>query len=340
MIGVRERGPADAVAWDVYVLRAPGSHFSQRSAWGEVLTGRLGCVERSLIAERDGRCCGVLPLFEKGGAGAAHRFTPPGGLLADDEDVARAILERAAAPVRDGAAASLELHDQRSRWPGLETIEENASMILTLETTEEAQWKAFDAKLRNQIRKGQKGGFTVHRGHDQVEAFRRVMLENMRDLGTPIYEDGYYREVLERFGQDATIIVIRKGGEPAGGIFLVRHGDTLIDPWASSLRRFFAYCPNQLLYWEAIRFAITQGLAHFDFGRSQWNSNTYRFKSQWGAAPVPLYDQYVLPPGQRAPTVADQKRAFSLAVRIWQHLPLSLAGWLGPRVRRRFPEAL
>jgi hypothetical protein len=129
-------------------------------------------------------------------------------------------------------------------------------------------------------------------------------------------------------------------GEPAGGMFLVRHRDTLSDPWASSLRRYIDACPNQVLYWEAIRLALRSGLARFDFGRSQWNSGTFRFKAQWGARPAPLYYQYVLAPGRRAPSVVHQKEGFALAVKLWQRLPLGLAGWIGPRARRFFPEAL
>jgi FemAB-related protein (PEP-CTERM system-associated) len=336
--GIRPFAPGDAGAWDAYVGSASGSHFGQRRAWCGVLVTQLGCEERSLIAERGGRIAGVLPAFKRRGANPL--FTPPGGLLAEDESIASALVARAGEPVRAGRVPWLELRDQRRRWPGLETVEENASLVLDLAADEEAQWKAFDAKLRNQIRKGQKAGFTVHWGADQIPAFHQVMLQNMRDLGTPLMGPDYFRDVLGRFGDDATVLVIRLNGEPAGAMFLIAHAGTLVDPWASSLRRFFNSCPNQVLYWEALRHAMRRGLARFDFGRSQWDSNTFRFKTQWGAKPVPLYYQYVLAEGKVAPTVENQKNTFALAVRAWQRLPLPLAGWLGPRVRRRFPEAL
>lgn len=337
-VSVRAFATADAAAWDARVTADACAHFAQRRAWCGLLTERFGCEERSLVAGRGGRITGLLPLFRR--PGAHPLFTPPGGLLADDEPTAAALLAHAGAPVREGRAPRLELRDQRHRWPDLETVEENATLVLELADTEEAQWKAFDAKLRNQIRKGIKAGFTVHWGADQVDAFHRVMLENMRDLGTPLMGPDYFRAVLERFGDDATLLVIRLNGEPAGAMCLVAHGGTLMDPWASSLRRYFASCPNQVLYWEALRHGIERRLTRFDFGRSQWNSNTFRFKTQWGAKAVPLYDQYVLAAGQKAPTVADQKSGFALAVKAWQKLPLPLAGWLGPHVRRMFPEAL
>ena len=56
--------------------------------------------------------------------------------------------------------------------------------------------------------------------------------------------------------------------------------------------------------------------------------------------PVPLYYQYVLGRAARAPTLADQKHSFALAVRLWQRLPIAAAGVLGRGVKRLFPEAL
>jgi hypothetical protein len=95
-----------------------------------------------------------------------------------------------------------------------------------------------------------------------------------------------------------------------------------------------------VLYWEALRRAISRGLSKFDFGRSQWNSPTFRFKQQWGAKPVPLYYQYVLGTARSVPTLEAQKGSFDLAVRIWKRLPLPLAAALGEPAKRLFPEVM
>jgi lipid II:glycine glycyltransferase (peptidoglycan interpeptide bridge formation enzyme) len=213
-------------------------------------------------------------------------------------------------------------------------------MVLELAANPEAQWKAFDAKLRNQVRKGEKAGFTVTWGPGQLRAFHRVLLENMRDLGTPIRGESYYARALEALGGAGDLLLIARGGEPAGCMFTVAHAETFTDPWASSLRRFFAHCPNHVLYWAALQRAFALGLARFDFGRSQWNSGTFRFKEQWGATPVQLHYQYVLGTARRIPTLADQKSGFDLAVKAWRRLPLPLARALGEPVKRLFPEVL
>jgi len=234
----------------------------------------------------------------------------------------------------------IELRDQRERWPGLATSEEHCTHMLALVDDPAMQWRAFDAKLRNQIRKAERAGFTVHWGAEHVGAFCRVMLENMRDLGTPVRTEPYFRRVLAVLGERAALVVIARQGEPVGAMFLAVHHASAIDLWASSLRRHFAYCPNQMLYWEAIQEAIRRGLKSFDFGRSQWETGTYRFKQQWGAQAVPLHYQYLLRARAAVPSFAMQQQRMSLASRLWKRLPLPVARVLGEPIRRRFPELL
>jgi FemAB-related protein (PEP-CTERM system-associated) len=290
---------------------------------------------------RDGRVAGVLPLFEKGGpVGERVWISPPGGLLADDDAAAAALLDAETPEVAARGLAYLELRDQRRAWPGLVTVEENCTMILDLAADEDAQWAALGSKLRNVVKKGQRAGFRVAIGRDGVDDFHAVLSENMRDLGTPLLGPSYFRAVLEEMGERARLVLLYDGAIPVGGMFLIEHGDTIHLPWSSSRRRYHAQSANSVLHWEALKDCVARGFLHFDFGRSQWGSSTYAFKEQWGAKPHALSYQYVLGRTKHAPTIADQKGAFALAVSAWQRLPLPVARVLGPWARRRFPEAL
>jgi hypothetical protein len=95
-----------------------------------------------------------------------------------------------------------------------------------------------------------------------------------------------------------------------------------------------------MLYWEALQRTIAPGLRRFDFGRGQWNPSTHRFKEQWGARPVPLFDQYALERAGRIPTLEKQKGGYVLAMSLWKRLPLPLARVLGEPAKRLFPEVL
>jgi FemAB-related protein (PEP-CTERM system-associated) len=340
VLTVRPFEERDSAVWDAYVSAHPGAHFGLLSGWRRLTERAYGCPALYWIAVEDDRVRGALPLFLKRGPLGRSLFSAPGGLLADDASTAEALLEPAREVVRRERLEYLELRDQRRRWPGLQTSEEHATLVLRLESGPEEQWKRFDSKLRNQIRKGEKAAFAARWGAGLHAEFHRVLLENLRDLGTPVRSAAYFRAAAAALGEAAEILLLEKAGRAAGAMFLVHLGETVWDPWASSLRRFFALCPNQVLYWEAIRWGIARGARWFDMGRSQWDSGTFRFKQQWGAEPVPLFYQYVLGRASRVPTLEAQQHSFDLAARLWRKLPLVVAAPLGERVRRLFPEAL
>ncbi len=336
MLEIRSAGDNYSASWDAYVLSCPDSHFGQRFAWRRATMRGYGARPHYRFASRDGRIVGVLPLFEKPDA----LFSVPGGLLADDDAIAAALLADVAPEVAERGLSWIELRDQRRAWPGLVTIEEHCTMILPLAANGDAQWDALGTKLRNKVRKGLKSEFRVSIGRERVDDFHRVMCENMRDLGTPILGPSYFREVLDAFGNDAWLVILDHGREPVGAMLLVAQGEAVQQPWSSSRRAWFDRAANYALHWEAIRDCAVRGYRAFDFGRSQWHSGTFAFKEQWGAMPHPLYYQYLLGRASAAPRLDDQKGAFALAVAAWRRLPLPLAKALGPIARRRFPEAL
>jgi len=341
VLSVRAHTDADREAWDRFVLATEGSHPAQLTAWLALTERTYGVTRQAWLAEEGGVVRGTLPLFEKRRLGRPPvLFSAPGGLLAADEEAAGALLRVAGDVLARERYEYIELRDQRVRWPNLVTNTEHYTHLLTLADDAETQWRAFDAKLRNQIRKAQRAGFSVWKGPEHVGAFHRVMLENMRDLGTPIRAERWFRRILAMLDDRAVLLGITFRDEPVGALFFVAHRGCALDLWASSLRRHFERCPNQMLYWEAIQEAIRRGLREFDFGRSQWNTGTYRFKEQWGARAEPLYYQYLLRDGAEPPSFAAQQDRLDLAVRLWKRLPLPLARALGEPIRRRFPELL
>ena len=122
----------------------------------------------------------------------------------------------------------------------------------------------------------------------------------------------------------------------ASGIALW-HRDTLEVPWASSINDYKSLCPNNLLYWDVIRFAVNKGFSKLDFGRSTPHEGTYNFKKQWGALPVPLYWQYLINSKNAIPDLSPANPKYHAAIRLWQRLPISVTRVLGPLIVRNIP---
>jgi FemAB-related protein (PEP-CTERM system-associated) len=158
----------------------------------------------------------------------------------------------------------------------------------------------------------------------------------MRDLGTPVYGKRFFRSILRQFGERAELCVVRAGDSPAAAAILLHGWGVTEVPSASSLRHFNSTCANMLLYWHLLERAVQRRQTLFDFGRSSLDSNTFRFKKQWGAEPSPSDWQYHVRIGTTNAVRPDNPR-FQRLIRIWQRLPLWLTRLLGPTIDRGIP---
>jgi serine/alanine adding enzyme len=262
-----------------------------------------------------------------------------GGILCNERETAALLLRESNGLRGELRARYAELrHLEAGREKELATKSHKVTMILDLKGNGEEQWRALDSKVRNQVRKAEKCGLTTRLGQAELlDGFYEVFSRNMRDLGTPVYGKNFFRNILETFPHSTRILSVVKGQTPVASGLLTWFRNSLEVPWASSISDYREMCPNNLLYWEAIRFAITTGATTFDFGRSTPGEGTFRFKKQWGARPVPLYWQYQLERGTPLPELAPSNPKYRLAIRLWQQLPVAITRMLGPGIVRNIP---
>jgi FemAB-related protein (PEP-CTERM system-associated) len=217
----------------------------------------------------------------------------------------------------------------------LSPVGDKVNLSLQLPKTPELLWRQLDTKVRNQIRKAERSGLSVEFGHaDKLDDFYEPFVHNMRDLGSPVHALDFFQTIFTAFGENAQVVLVRKGAKAIGGLITLTFKDSLIVPWASSLRQYLPLCPNMLLYWEVLRLGCLQGFRRFEFGRSSRNSGTYRFKRQWGALEEPLF-WYIIPINPYAAKQASIiRKQGTFLTNIWRHLPLSVTRWLGPQIRK------
>jgi FemAB-related protein (PEP-CTERM system-associated) len=197
-------------------------------------------------------------------------------------------------------------------------------------------WSSFSAKVRNQVRKGEKSELTIHWGGGELlDEFYGVFARNMRDLGTPVYSKKLFGAALHYFPGDAELCIVRKDNQAIAGSILV-HGKGITEvPSASCLREFNNLSANMLMYWNLIDRAIARGQAIFDFGRATKDGNTYKFKKQWGAVESPAVWQYAQQ-GKPAALNADNPK-YERFIKLWQRLPVPLTKAIGPTIVRGIP---
>lgn len=338
-VHVREATEADASLWGRYVAANPHATGYHAWDWRKVFRHAFGHESVYLIALTGGSPVGVLPLVHIrspffGPSLTSLPFLNYGGVVADNEEIGRRLVDAAADIARARRCPHVELRHVARQFPDLPVRQHKVTMHLKLEA---GLWERLDRKVRNQIRKAQKSGLSVERGNGGLlPEFYAVFSRNMRDLGTPVYSPRLFAEVLAAFPGQARLHVVRLGAQPVAAGLTYRSGDTVEVPWASSVRDFNSLCPNHLLYWSIIETAIAEGAATLDFGRSTPHEGTYKFKEQWGAMPVPLHWEYRLLGGE-LPNLTPGSPKFRLLVRLWQRLPLKLAGAIGPHIVKGIP---
>jgi FemAB-related protein (PEP-CTERM system-associated) len=328
----------DRKAWDAYVLVHTYADHYHLSGWGQVVEVAYSYPSLYFTAWEEQTLTGILPAIVMGGpfrrkSLVSLPYLDYGGICADHPGVVQGLYEAAQCELTKRRGRLLDLRHRRESQLPLPSYGDKVTMILSLERDAAEMWKKFGAKLRNQIRKAQKEHLQAQwAGEEGLLDFYRVYTWNMRDLGSPPHSLKFFQKVLEVFS-DTRLLLVRLENQVIGGALCLRFCDTMLVPWASSLRAYFRLCPNNLLYWEAIRTACEQGLRRFDFGRSSRDSGTYKFKKQWGAREEPLYWQSNISGGDALDEASNP--LFGHVVQIWRNLPVSVTRVVGPALRRR-----
>ncbi len=336
---VRVETATDPVAWDAFVGQAADATIAHRWAWLEIVSGAYGHQVIPLAARRGEALAGVLPLVQIrsrifGRHLVSMPFVDTGGLCTAADAAAEAALVSSAVRLAEASSSRLELRHASDRPIPLEPSRHKVTMVVDLSGGEDAVWKRIRGNRRSQVRKARRAGLTASVcGREALPDFYRILATNLRDLGSPVHRRGFFRRVMDAFGDDARIILTRDGDRAIGAALVLFQGDSAVMPFMASLRSFFPRAPSQLLYWQCFCYAIARGCRAFDLGRSSPNSGTYGSKREWSAEPVQLFWHRL--PGDQADS--DMQR-WQWATSVWRRLPVPVATAAGAAIRGGLPQ--
>lgn len=329
--------------WNSYVESNPAASIYHRAEWRQLIYETFGHDSHYLMArDNSGIVTGILPLIRLksrlfGDFLVSVPYFNYGGAIADHPQIERKLMAAADEHAERLGCDHVEYRDDVPRT-GFPVRTEKVNMILKLPNEHKDLWRSFSPKLRSQIKRPQRENPQIsHGGSELLDNFYAVFSRNMRDLGTPVYGKNFFRNILDSFPEQSSIMLIRLSNRPVAAAFLLGHGDTLEIPWASTLRAVNHYSINMLLYWEVLQFAVKKKYRYFDFGRSSKDSGTYKFKQQWGAEPKPLYWHYWLGKGGVLPSLNPSNPKYALLVNVWKRLPIAISNVLGPMIVKNLP---
>ena len=338
-IKIRYATNKDRDAWNEFVYNHEDSTYSHVFEWRDIIGRTYGLKSKYLIFYVCQEIVGVLPLvfvpsiFGKG-SWISVPFTNYGGLIfkskMDRNDFLNIIQNIV---IKENEIIKIrELKRKHKKQYRMVTSR------LSL-TNEDEMWKGLKAKVRNQIRKAIKSELQISSDINYLKLFyEKVYVKSIHKLGTPPHSWDFFNELMKLFPTEKGLITVWHNDQIIAGIlFLVING-IFYDIIANSLKDFNSLCPNNFLYWGAIKKSIDLKCIMFDFGRSTVDTGVFKFKQQWGPEVYPIYSTCICKDGEfMLNKNTYDSRFYKISSKLWQKTPSIITNLVGPAIRRYIP---
>ena len=165
------------------------------------------------------------------------------------------------------------------------------------------------------------------RSAELLGKFYRLQLLTRRRHQIPPQPLAWFRNLIECLGEKLKIAVVSKGDTAIASIITLSFKNVVMDKYNCSDPQFNSLGGPVFLIWRSIQESLTDGLHHFDLGRSDYTSpGLIAFKEHWGAARYPVsYFRYPAPAGPSS----HQSRLAAAGNRFLAIVPDSMFAALG-----------
>ncbi|MDX9740801.1 MAG: FemAB family PEP-CTERM system-associated protein [Gammaproteobacteria bacterium] len=336
---VRQLAAADEARWDAFVEGCPDATFFHRAGWRRVLEDVFAHRAHYLYAEVDGRISGVLPLGHVrsvlfGNALISTPFCVYGGVAADDEASASALIDAARDLADDLKVDHLELRHlarRRPEWPCKDSL--YVTFRKAIEPDHEQNMLAIPRKQRAMVRKGIKHGLQGTIDGD-TERFFAIYADSVHRLGTPVFPRRYFQALTEVFGADCDVLTVSHESRPVASVLSFWFRDEVLPYYGGGTLEARAVAGYDFLYWDLMCRAAERDCRIFDYGRSKVGTGSWSFKRNWGFEAEPLHYEYHLVRSSRMPDINPLNPKYRMFVSAWKRLPLGVANLIGPHLSR------
>jgi serine/alanine adding enzyme len=341
-VRIRNASEKDRSAWNEFVDAHPHATNYHRWQWKQVIERSFGWPTYYLLAERDGRIAGVVPIvWQKSVAFGSFMTSLPffsrGGIIAENRQTGTALFDYAVELAKQRNAKYFQLRHTEPLALGLKSTRDKITLVRPVGSPDEMM-AGLDTKMRTNIRRSLKSGLEIEFGHeDLLSDFYRIFAIRMRELGTPVYSERFFAEILRAFPNESFICRVLHQGKPVSASFLTGYRDRLEANWSSSLDEFSSLKPNVFMYWKILEFAAKKNYTTFDFGRSTVGSGTHHFKLKWHTKEEGLIWEYWATVSGKPNDLRQNSSKFNLAVILWKRIPLAVTRAIGPKISRCLP---
>ena len=216
---------------------------------------------------------------------------------------------------------------------GFGAIGEKEQLIVNL-TSEEDMWKRFHKHTRNDIRKAMKSELQVIPidNDSELKKFYSLYIWEMKNFGTPQHSFKFFNNSFK--SEKVIGFNCYKKREMIGSIVVFFNKRFGYVGFNISNVKYRNLRPNDLLYWETIRWAINNKLDKLDLGqvkkdalRGSRSQGLFKFKQKWLGE---IYERvyFTFPKRENS----KKKNKLKRLRRVWRKIPLPIIKIIGPKI--------
>lgn len=209
--------------------------------------------------------------------------------------------------------------------------------IVSMLTSPHDYWNRFHRHTRNDIRRALRSNLKVRRidSLEEVRRFYSLYLAQMKSFGTPQHSLEFFKNCLEILKKNFYGLNCYYHKQLIASIILFLDEDYAYVSFSIYNPKFKHLRPNDLLYWDALKWCMEEGVKYFDIGQADLEIETPRekslldFKKKWLGK---VYKRYYFTKNFAYNSNATATAGLKKLRIIWKRLPLSLIRRFGPLV--------
>ena len=288
--------PENDPRWDAFVQKHPQGSIYHHSAWRQVLLSTYGYTSVYVALENRVTGCleGILPFMLVRSRITGKRlvslpFTSYCPMLIPDCKLEEAIqFARGKHP----EAAYLELKSLETIESAPDMLEKQSEYTTHILDLRPGQKQVFNSchatSIRQRVRKAEKSGMKLRmaESEDDLNTLYDLHIDVRKKHGLPPHPYAFFAHMWRVMAPKGFLLVplLEHEGKVIAGAIVFRYKNTFHFEYSASDQTKLTLSPNQVLIWEVIKIACSEGAEFFDFGRSSLTNQTLiEFKSRWGA---------------------------------------------------------
>mgnify|MGYP002777293478 CR=1 FL=1 len=348
---------------DAFVAAHPRGTLFHGSRWRRAINATFGHQGQDLLALREGRIVGVLPLMLVPSLPAGQNLISApygvyGGPLGLDRQIETALLEAALGLARNLGVGRLELRcrepllglpvpapspeeppSPRPPWKDPHGLYHSSlywTFLRDLPESSQDVLASLPKKARAEARKArERHGLKLVEGSWYLDDLHRMFVRNKHSLGSPSLPLRLFRTLMAMYGADASVHLVHVDRKPLAAVLCFAHGDTLIAYYSGTAPDADrTYSASNFMYLALQEWAVAKGFRRFDFCRSRRDSGAFDFKRHQGFQPIPLDYAYAYIRKQGLPSFTPSNPRTKVLRETWSRLPVALTEQVSPLLAR------